>query len=78
METTKKEDKFIKILGKRIAELRKAKGYTQVTFSDKSGMHRTALAKIEKGRVNPTIIILKRISDCLGVELEELLKFDGK
>lgn len=73
METTKKEDKFIKILGKRIAELRKAKGYTQVTFSDKSGMHRTALAKIEKGRVNPTIIILKRISDSLGVELEELV-----
>lgn len=73
MKTTKKEDKFIKILGERIAELRKAKGYTQVTFSDKSGMHRTALAKIEKGRVNPTIIILKRISDCLGVELEELV-----
>ncbi len=76
METTKKEDKFIKNLGERIAELRKTKGYTQVTFSEKSGIHRTALAKIENGRVNPTIIILKRISDWLSIDLDELLRME--
>lgn len=78
METTKKEDKFIKNLGERIAELRKSKGYTQVTFSEKSGIHRAALAKIEKGRVNPTVIVLNRISECLGIELHELLKMNAK
>lgn len=74
METTKKEDKFIRNLGERIAELRKTKGYTQVTFSEKSGIHRAALAKIEKGRVNPTIIVLKRIAEYLSIDLDELVK----
>jgi transcriptional regulator with XRE-family HTH domain len=78
METTKKEDKLIKNLGERIAELRKTKGYTQVTFSEKSGIHRAALAKIENGRVNPTVIVLNRISECLGIELHELLKMNVK
>lgn len=73
METTKSEDEFIKNLGEHIAELRKAKGFTQVTFSEKSGIHRTALAKIENGRVNPTIIVLKRIAEHLSIELVELV-----
>lgn len=74
METTKKEEEFILRLGERIAEVRKAKGYTQVSFSEKSGMHRTALAKIENGRVNPTIVILYRIAEILEIELYELVK----
>lgn len=77
METTKKEDKFIKNLGEHIAELRKTKGYTQVTFSEKSGIHRAALAKIENGRVNPTIIVLKRIADFLEVDLSELISLEN-
>lgn len=74
METTKNEDRFILMLGERIAEIRKEKGFTQVSFSAKSGIHRAALAKIENGRVNPTIIVLKRISDCLSIDLDELLR----
>lgn len=72
METTKKEDLFIVKLGARIAELRKERGFTQESFSIKSGMDRAALAKIESGRVNPTIIVLKRISHHLSIELSEL------
>jgi transcriptional regulator with XRE-family HTH domain len=37
-------------------------------------MEDSSLRRIEKGRVNSTILMLKKISDALGVELIQLLK----
>lgn len=68
-----KDDKFLKLLGKRIAQLRKQKGFTQVLFSEASGIERSALARIESGGINSSILKLKQIATALGVELSELM-----
>ena len=62
-------------LGKRIKELRKAKGYSQESFARKSGIDRTYIASVEAGKRNISIDNIKKIADGLGVSLSDL--FEG-
>lgn len=69
------EEKYLEKLGQQIARIRKEKGFTQVDFANKLEMNRSALAKIETGRVSPQITTLRRIADGLGITLSSLLEF---
>lgn len=69
------EEKYLEKLGQQIARIRKEKGFTQVDFANKLEMNRSALAKIETGRVSPQITTLRRIADGLGISLSSLLEF---
>lgn len=71
-ETIMKDQEFLEKLGQRIAQLRKEKGWTQKEFSEKLGIQRTALARIEVGNVNTTIISLKTIADALSISINYL------
>ncbi|MBV6484353.1 MAG: hypothetical protein KFKLKKLM_00850 [Flavobacteriales bacterium] len=68
------EKKYLIELGKKIAELRKKKGWTQVEFAEKLKIQRTALTRIELGNVNSTISTLLNISKTLGITIDELVK----
>jgi transcriptional regulator with XRE-family HTH domain len=68
------EKKYLIELGKKIAELRKKKGWTQVEFAEKLNIQRTALTRIELGNVNSTISTLLNISKTLGITIDELVK----
>lgn len=59
-ETIMEDQEFLEKLGQRIAQLRKEKGMTQVEFAEKLGIQRTALARIEVGKVNTTVLNLKK------------------
>ena len=52
---------ILKELGKRIAELRRAKGFTQETAAERLGMLAPNYARIEQGRLNVTVDTLVRI-----------------
>jgi len=67
------DQEFLEKLGQRIAQLRKEKGMTQVEFAEKLGIQRTALARIETGNVNTTILNLRNISQTLQTSIEELI-----
>lgn len=68
------DDKHLLILlGKRIAELRKDKEWTQEEFSLKLGIKRSALARIETGNVNSSILVLKKVAEELQISVNELL-----
>lgn len=69
------DEKYLEKLGHQIAKIRKDKGFTQVEFADKLEMNRSALAKIETGRVSPQITTLKRIAEGLDISLSSLLDF---
>ncbi|GAB2564500.1 helix-turn-helix domain-containing protein [Gracilibacillus alcaliphilus] len=58
--------------GKRIKAFRKLKGYTQISFAEAIGMSVTYLGEIERGRKEPTTEQLKKITEQLGITLEEL------
>ena len=56
-------------LGKRIKELRKSKGFTQEHLSEIVGVDPKHLSRIECGKNVPSIDLITRISDALGLEL---------
>jgi transcriptional regulator with XRE-family HTH domain len=64
-----------KSLGRRIRQLRHAKGWSQEHLADEAGMHRTYMWGIEQGVRNPSVRHLVRIADALKVSLTTL--FEG-
>lgn len=65
----------------RLRELRKARHMTQCTLSLKSGVNRVIIARHETGRNVMSPKNLLRVSEALGVPVDEILKEgqgDGK
>ncbi len=67
----KKNPALIKI-GKRIRELRKAKGFSQESFAYEIGLDRTYMGSVERGERNIAAINIIRIAKALKVEIGEL------
>lgn len=63
-----------KLLGKRIRELRKARGFSQETFAHECGIHRTYMGDVERGERNIALDNLVKIADALNLELTELFQ----
>jgi transcriptional regulator with XRE-family HTH domain len=61
--------------GDRVRALREADGRSQEALAHDAGMHRTYLGGIERGRRNPSLLNIARLSDALGVSLGDI--FDG-
>jgi transcriptional regulator with XRE-family HTH domain len=66
-----KHPALIKI-GKRIRDLRKAKGFSQEGFAYEVGLDRTYMGSVERGERNIAAINLIRIAKILKVEMGEL------
>lgn len=64
-----------KAFGKRLAELRKSKGWSQETLSLESGVARSYLGGVERGQRNIALVNICRLADALGVPPSELLSF---
>lgn len=60
------------IIGERIRTTRKSKNLTQESLVEQAGIDRSHMGFIEQGRRRPTIATLKKITDALGITLEEL------
>ena len=61
-----------KQLGKRIRELRVAKGFSQEKFALLIEMDRTYFSSVESGKRNVSIKNIKKIADGLNVTISEL------
>lgn len=61
-------------LGLNLKKLREEQGYSQESFADHCGLHRTYISGIERGVRNPTVLILDRISKALKVSPGQLLE----
>ena len=59
--------------GTRLAELRKAAGYTQVELADALGMSQRMIAYYESIEDNPLAKILRLLAQTLRVSTDELL-----
>jgi len=71
------EQAFYRHLGQRVAERRKAAGYTQVQLSATLGMAQQTLAHYEVGRLRMPVGLLMRIADLLAVGVEQLIGEQG-
>ena len=60
-------------VGRRIAEIRRERGYNQDQLAEMSLISRITLARYETGAIEPGAFALSRIADALGVSTDELL-----
>lgn len=61
-------------LGMRIAYLRQKKDISQLELSIRSGVSKNYISDLENARRNPTIEVLHKIANGLGVSLEKLFQ----
>jgi DNA-binding XRE family transcriptional regulator len=59
-------------LGLRIKALRTERQITQEDLTDRSGMFRTYMSRIESGRANPTLTMLHDIAAAFDVDIRDL------
>ncbi len=64
---------YLKKIGNNIVAIRKEKGVSQVELANSIGMEDASLRRIEKGRINSTILMLRRIAKGLNISVIELL-----
>ena len=63
---------LLRALGRRVREMRLAQGYSQESFADKCGVHRTFMGTIERGESNLSFQNIVRVAETLGVSLAVL------
>lgn len=61
-------------LGQNVCRLRGAKRWSQEDYTDRSGIHRTYVSDIERGRRNRTITVVDKLAGPLGVDAAALLQ----
>lgn len=64
----------IEELGNRIKQRRQILGLTIRDLADLTGMSKTTISQIEKGKSNPTFEILQSIFDYLNLEIKVEVK----
>ena len=67
------DKKFLRCLGQIIRDARKQKGMTQERLSEIAGVSAKYLSEVEQGRSNVTVLLLRRVSRALKLDLCALL-----
>lgn len=60
--------------GARVRELRERHGWSQEDFGHRADLDRTYVSGIERGVRNPTLDVIYRVADALGVEAAEIFQ----
>lgn len=59
-------------LGTRLRILRQSRGLSQESFASKIQLDRTYISGLERGKRNPSYLILRRLAEALEVPIENL------
>ncbi len=65
-------------LGRRVVELRKARGLTQVEMAERLGTTQSFVSKYEGGELRLHGVLILKLAAALRVSTDELLGFAGK
>ncbi|MFN8229487.1 MAG: helix-turn-helix transcriptional regulator [Bacteroidia bacterium] len=68
----KEKLKLQKKFGEHLTKLRKAKGLSAAGLARACEMERSSIARLEMGRINPSLFILKKLASSLDIELKDL------
>jgi transcriptional regulator with XRE-family HTH domain len=68
------KDKRCVAFGRTVRKYRHHNGVSQEGLADLTGIHRTYIGGIERGERNPTLLMIHRIADALGVSPSCLLE----
>lgn len=71
---TDRNKQLLGLLAKNIRSLRKGVGLSQEDLAFECDIDRTYISKVERGIANPSLLVLNRLAEVLGVEIKDLLK----
>ena len=60
-------------VGLNLQRLRRGKGLSQEELADRAKIHQTYLSGVERGKRNPSVLVLQRIAEALDADVEDLL-----
>jgi transcriptional regulator with XRE-family HTH domain len=61
-------------VGLNLQNLRRQKGLSQEELAHRAQIHQTYLSGVERGRRNPSILVLARIAAALDADLSDLTR----
>jgi transcriptional regulator with XRE-family HTH domain len=64
--------------GNAVRNARTAAGLTQEDLADRSGLDRSYIGGVERGERNPTLGVIEKIAEGLGVTLAEIFSYSAK
>lgn len=68
-------DRLTVQFGRRLRQLRLDRGLSQAALSEGAGITPEYVSRLERGLVNPSMAVLARVAESLGVEVRELFDF---
>jgi transcriptional regulator with XRE-family HTH domain len=69
-----KDKEYLAFIGSNLRKKRDEFGISQQELADNSNIAKSTVQRIEKGTLNPSITILKNISNAMNIDICELLK----
>ncbi len=63
-----------KRVGRNVRRIRREKNWSQEELSFQSDLHQTYLSGIENGARNPTVVVVQKLADALGVPPAKLFE----
>jgi XRE family aerobic/anaerobic benzoate catabolism transcriptional regulator len=67
------ETGFLKQLGHRVRTMRALRGMSRKVLAKVSGISERYIAQLESGKGNVSIVLLRRVSNAMGAQLEDLI-----
>jgi transcriptional regulator with XRE-family HTH domain len=58
---------MLRALGKRVRDLRNARGFSQERLAELASIHENHVRRIEGGTANPSYLVVGRLARALGV-----------
>ena len=65
---------LLETIGNNIRRYRTLKKMSQQSVADYTNIAKSTIQRIENGKLNPTILMLEKISITLEIEIEDLIK----
>lgn len=68
-------DAVLQLVGGKVRELRKARGWSQDELGEKAGFHFSYIGGLERGERNVSLANLAKVAETLGVDIGELFGY---
>lgn len=68
------KEKFLVLVGDNIRRYRMVKSFSQQQLADELNIAKSTIQRIESGKLNPTIWVVKGIASILDVSLDDLIR----
>lgn len=68
-----KNKEYLQFIGNNLRKRRTKAGISQQELADNSNVAKSTIQRIEKGEMNPSIILLKNITEAMNIDLCSLV-----